>query len=92
MHVLTLRLYTECVQVRRNIRAHSVGVDRVWFGSQAFRSASAFNVNIVAWNTASLTGLTNVCAAFRRRRAPQRKRWSSMRRGAIDVAHTYIVV
>ena len=59
---------------------------------QVFLQASAFNANIGAWNTASLTGLTDVCAAFCRRRAPQRKRWSSMLRGAIDVAHTYIVV
>jgi hypothetical protein len=35
---------------RRNVRALSVGVDRVWLGSQAFSSATAFNANIGAWN------------------------------------------
>ncbi len=38
-------------------------VDRVWLGSQAFQSASAFNVNIGAWNTARVTTLESVCAA-----------------------------
>jgi surface protein len=37
---------------------------RVWLGSQAFSSASAFNANIGAWNTASVTNLRDVCAAF----------------------------
>jgi surface protein len=31
-------------------------------GSQAFTSASAFNANIGAWNTASVTSMTSVCA------------------------------
>ncbi len=34
------------------------------FGSQAFGSATAFNANIGAWNTASVTKLNYVCAAF----------------------------
>jgi hypothetical protein len=33
------------------------------FGAQAFYSASAFNANIGAWNTASITTLASVCAA-----------------------------
>jgi hypothetical protein len=33
------------------------------FGAQAFYSAAAFNVNIGAWNTASVTTLEAVCAA-----------------------------
>ena len=31
-------------------------------GPQAFQSASAFNANIGAWNTASVTTLSSVCA------------------------------
>jgi hypothetical protein len=49
---------------RRHMRAPSVGVDRVRFGSQAFNSASAFNANIGAWNTARVIDLRNVCAAL----------------------------
>jgi hypothetical protein len=33
------------------------------FGAQAFYSASAFNANIGAWNTAAVTTLSYVCAA-----------------------------
>ncbi len=33
------------------------------FGAQAFSSASAFNANIGAWNTARVTTLYAVCAA-----------------------------
>jgi hypothetical protein len=33
------------------------------FGAQAFYKASAFNANIGAWNTASITTLASVCAA-----------------------------
>jgi hypothetical protein len=36
--------------------------------SQAFASASAFNANIGAWNTARLTNLFSVCAASGRLR------------------------
>ncbi len=42
----------------------SVGVDCVWLGSQAFKEADAFKANIGAWNTASVTTLSEVCAAF----------------------------
>jgi hypothetical protein len=34
------------------------------FGAQTFASASAFNANIGAWNTARVTTLSMVCAAF----------------------------
>jgi surface protein len=44
------------------VRVLSVGVDREWLGWQAFGSASAFNANIAAWNTASVTTLYAVCA------------------------------
>jgi hypothetical protein len=36
-------------------------VDRRVVGSQAFSSATAFNANIGAWNTARMTDLTRVC-------------------------------
>ena len=57
---------------RRNMRAPSVGVDRGWLGSQAFNYASAFNANIDAWNTASVTTLSYVCVAFGRSGAQPR--------------------
>jgi hypothetical protein len=67
-----------CVRVlarkhpRRHMRAPSVGVDRVWLASQAFGTdygtASAFNANIGAWNTASVSNMQSVCAAFSARR------------------------
>ncbi len=53
-----------------NVQALSIGVDRVRFGSQVFSGAVAFNANIGAWNTASVTTLSGVCAAFGRRREP----------------------
>ncbi len=37
--------------------------DRIWLGAQAFCEAKAFNANIGAWNTASVTSLSYVCAA-----------------------------
>ncbi len=49
-----------------NVRACSVGVDRMWLGSQAFNMASAFNANIGAWNSAAVTSMAYVCAAFGR--------------------------
>ncbi len=68
-----------CVSARAfapNVRAFSIDVDCVWFGSQAFcqasYAASVFNANIGAWNTARVTMLSWVCAAFGRRRAPLR--------------------
>jgi hypothetical protein len=58
-----------CVSVRsENFRALPVGVDGAWFGLQTFYSASAFNANIGAWNTAAVTTLQGVCAASGRRR------------------------
>jgi hypothetical protein len=44
------------------------------FGAQAFTWASAFNANIGAWNTASVTTLSSVCAAFPARAARHRGR------------------
>jgi hypothetical protein len=38
------------------------------FGAQAFSSAKAFNANIGAWDTAAVTSLYGVCAAFSARR------------------------
>jgi surface protein len=58
-------------------------VDRVRLGSQAFYSAKAFNANIGAWNTASVTSLNSVRAAFGRRRAPRRTRSVGLRRGVV---------
>jgi hypothetical protein len=42
----------------------SVGVDCGWLGAQAFQHTSAFNANIGAWNTASVSNLKAVCAAL----------------------------
>jgi hypothetical protein len=36
--------------------------ESAWLGSQAFYSATAFNANIGAWNTASMTTIAYVCA------------------------------
>ncbi len=49
-------------------------MDRGWFGSQAFWSASAFNANIGAWNTASVLNMQSVCAAFPARAERNRRR------------------
>ena len=49
-------------------------VDRGWLGVQAFASASAFNANIGAWNTARVTTLYPVGAAFSARAARHRGR------------------
>ena len=48
---------------RRRVRAPHAAAERRVLGSQAFRSASAFNANIGAWNTARVTSLSTVCAA-----------------------------
>ena len=76
-----------CVRVRARLRVRAigrpriraatcerlpVGVDRGWLGAQAFYSASAFNANIGAWNTAAVTSLFYVCAAFGPGGAPAR--------------------
>ncbi len=56
-------------------------------GAQAFQSASAFNANIGAWNTASVTTLESVCAALSGPAARHRGRdalgGSSVRRGPV---------
>ena len=77
-----------CVFGHTRIRAETcelfpIGVDRVRFGAQAFTSASAFNVDIGAWNTARVTTLYQVCAALGLRRAPAADALGrgSMRRG-----------
>ncbi len=62
------------MHLRGHMRARSVGVDRGLLGSQAFSSASAFNANIGAWNTASVTTLSYVCAAVPARVARPCKR------------------
>ena len=67
-----------------NMRALSVGVARLWSGEQVFSGAAAFNANIGAWNTASVTTLYDVCAAFRPADALGR---SSMRRGRCARLH-----
>jgi hypothetical protein len=48
----------------RRVRALPAAAERRGLGSQAFNSASAFNANIGAWNTASVTALYRVCAAL----------------------------
>ncbi len=63
-----------CAQLGRpRIRADTCervpsAVERVRLGSQAFAYASAFNANIGAWNTASVSNMQSVCAAFSARR------------------------
>ena len=70
------RVYA-CAIGRARIRAGTcehlpAGVDRGWLGAQAFFAASAFNANIGAWNTAAVTTLSSVCAAFGPGGAPPR--------------------
>jgi hypothetical protein len=60
--------------LRRTVRALSVGEDRLRFGLQAFAVASAFNANIGAWNTASVSNMVSVRAAFGRRLTTGRAR------------------
>jgi hypothetical protein len=50
--------------LRRRVRALHAAAERRVLGSQAFSLASAFNANIGAWNTASVTRLSFVCAAL----------------------------
>jgi surface protein len=47
-----------------HLRAPRATVDLRVLGSQAFFSATAFNANIGAWNTASVTNMFWVCAVF----------------------------
>jgi hypothetical protein len=66
-------------------RVPSVSTAAGWLGSQAFYSASRFNANIGAWNTAGVTSLYGVCAASSAWAARHPRRdalgGSSMRRG-----------
>jgi hypothetical protein len=57
-------------------------------GSQAFLGASAFNVNIGAWNTARVTDLNGVCAAVgpATHHAADALGRTSMRRGPLCAA------
>jgi hypothetical protein len=75
---------------RQHVRAPSVGMDRGWLGAQTFQMASAFNANIGAWNTAALTVMSYVCAAFPARAARYRRRdalgGSSIRRRPVCAA------
>jgi hypothetical protein len=45
---------------RRNMRALSAGVDRVWLGSQALNGASVFNQDLSAWNVARVSTFANM--------------------------------
>jgi hypothetical protein len=58
------------------------------FGAQAFGAASAFNANIGAWNTASVSSMSYVCAFPARWRALWRTRsaGASVRRGPLCAA------
>ena len=38
--------------------------ESAWLGLQAFYGATAFNANIGAWNTASITTMARVCAHY----------------------------
>jgi hypothetical protein len=49
---------------RRRVRALPAAAERRVLGSQVFQSVPAFNANIGAWNTARVTSLFRVCAAF----------------------------
>ena len=49
---------------RKHLRALRAAAERRVLGAQAFDMASAFNANIGAWNTARVTRLDSVCAAF----------------------------
>jgi hypothetical protein len=39
----------------KSMRALFAGVERAWFGSQVFSSASAFNANIALWHVLRVT-------------------------------------
>ena len=62
MHMQSRARADNTAYPRRNVRALPVGIDRVWLGSQAFYSASAFNANIGAWNTVAVANMYQVCA------------------------------
>ncbi len=54
----------------------------MWLGSQAFARAAAFNANIGAWNTALVTTLSYVRAAF----GPAARHRGGRARPGLDVA------
>jgi hypothetical protein len=68
--------------------------ESAWLGSQAFEGAAAFNANIGAWNTASMTTMASVCPHCHRQ--PQLCRISMVERqhiaphtlGPVDGART----
>ncbi len=76
------RIADACARVR--LGAHAVRADTcerfpsAWtasgFGAQAFNMASAFNADIGAWNTASVSNMCLVCVAFLARAARHRRR------------------
>jgi hypothetical protein len=105
MRARRTRARTCCIRARARVRerlgAHASAptrarafhrLDRGWLGMQAFWSASAFNADIGAWNTAAVTTLNEVCGAFSARAARQCKRDAlggcSMRRGPLCAAAT----
>ena len=56
------------------------------FGAQAFHSASAFNANIGAWNTASVSNMASVCAA----RGPGGAHYGGRARPGFDAARPVV--
>ncbi len=77
---------------RQRVRALPAAIERRGLGSQVFQSATTFNANIGAWNTASVTGLSFVCAASGPARTTADCAWSVVdacavvvRGGAADV-------
>jgi hypothetical protein len=54
-----------CVPVPTRARPFRPAVERVRLGSQAFYLTTAFSANIGAWNTARVSNMYQVCAAFR---------------------------
>ena len=99
-HVCVRARVRACAIGRPRIRADTcervpAGVDREWLGAQAFQSASAFNANIGAWNTAAVTTLSGVCAAFGPGGAPPRAAacWDTATRrnaGMYEQTHIFI--
>ncbi len=61
-----IQVWCVCVCVRaRAIQTHALHRrGPVWFGLQTFFRALAFNANIGAWNTAAVSNMGLVCAAF----------------------------
>jgi hypothetical protein len=56
-----------------------------WLGPQAFQYASAFNANIGAWNTASMTTIDSVCALCHRLRVCLGLAWGAALGGVYAV-------